>query len=144
MRHLQDIESFEEKISPEPNSGCWLWTGFEYGNGYGGVKRRPRVILAHRYAWELFVGEIPDSMNVLHRCDTPKCVNPQHLFLGTHLDNMRDCSLKKRTRSQKKTHCEAGHLLSVENLLNNPKIRICKACKKLAKKKHRLKRLRCD
>lgn len=78
--------------------GCWLWTASCYPNGYGmfSMNWRQSPNCAHRAAWQLFRGEIPDGLLVCHRCDNPKCVNPDHLFLGTQSDNMKDMSEKGR------------------------------------------------
>lgn len=81
--------------------GCWLWTGRTAGRGYGYIsrgRRREGDAYAHRVAWELAYGPIPDGLWVLHQCDTPHCVRPDHLFLGTHRDNMRDMLAKGRDR----------------------------------------------
>jgi len=75
---------------------CWLWTGSKYPNGYG---QRSHVSLdqyAHRTSWILHFGPIPVGQQVLHRCDVPACVNPEHLFLGHVNDNMQDCINKGR------------------------------------------------
>lgn len=79
-------------------SGCWLWRGdCSTRDGYGRVRQtRGRKALVHRLAFESFVGPIPAGMRVLHRCDTPACFNPEHLFLGTDFDNMRDMAAKGR------------------------------------------------
>ncbi len=98
-------ERFEEKFIPEPNSGCWLWTAVCKKKGYGlfGMGRSMR--LAHRVSFDLYVGEIPDGMFVCHKCDTPACVNPDHLFLGTVSDNARDMVNKGRqSRGEKHGH----------------------------------------
>jgi hypothetical protein len=90
-------ERFDAKYIPEPNSGCWLWeSGFD-GWGYGRLKYRRKYLAAHRLSWTIHRGEIPTGMWVLHKCDTPVCVNPDHLFLGTHRDNMRDMVQKGRS-----------------------------------------------
>lgn len=81
---------------PEPNSGCFLWLGGLSGDGYGKSWYRGKGIRAHRLAWIAAKGSVPPETQVLHKCDTPLCVNPEHLFLGTHLDNMRDASKKGR------------------------------------------------
>ena len=91
------LERFEEKYSPEPNSGCWLWIGC-----IGGQDERATIwcngtmAYAYRVSWELYRGKVPDGMQVLHHCDVPSCVNPDHLFVGTQSDNMQDCAKKKR------------------------------------------------
>ena len=90
---------FWARSEPEPNSGCWLWTGALFNTGYGKVFRKLVFLLAHRVAWELRHGPIPSDLNVCHRCDVPRCVNPQHLFLGTDRDNQQD-SIGKGRRSR--------------------------------------------
>lgn len=84
---------------PVPGPGCWLWTGSN-NQRYGIVSRlvngKRRQMRAHRFAFELFVGPIPRGSVVCHKCDTPLCVNPDHLFVGTQADNLRDGILKGR------------------------------------------------
>lgn len=92
------IERFEEKYEPVPESGCWLWTGAALGGGYGCFtpdSQNPSY-LAHRWAYEHFVGPIPPGAHVMHTCDVRGCVNPAHLRLGSHRDNMRDMTIKRR------------------------------------------------
>lgn len=90
-------ERFHEKYQRVPFSGCWIWIGSLDTHGYGmiAVGRSPKP--AHRLSWVMHYGEIPSKQHVLHSCDIPCCVNPAHLFLGTHTDNMRDCAKKRRT-----------------------------------------------
>lgn len=87
---------FMEKVIPEPNSGCWLWTGLMANDRYGAIKFSGKKRLAHRISYALFCGEISKDLDVCHKCDTPLCVNPQHLFLATHAENMQDMHKKNR------------------------------------------------
>ena len=77
---------------------CWLWIG-GLRNGYGIINEGGKfgnAKYAHRISWQIHNGVIPDGMDILHRCDNPPCVNPKHLFVGTHQDNMRDAKIKGR------------------------------------------------
>lgn len=84
-----------ENYVPEPNTGCWLWCGYLDKVGYARTARGR----AHRVFYRHHKGDIPDGMSVLHRCDTPACVNPDHLFLGDTVTNVRDMMTKGRHRS---------------------------------------------
>lgn len=87
---------FLAKAIPEPNTGCWLWCGKVNKEGYGRLGALKQMCLAHRVSYVLFVGPIADGLCVLHRCDVPGCVNPDHLFLGTLADNNLDKVSKGR------------------------------------------------
>jgi hypothetical protein len=90
-------ERLERLSIPEPNSGCWLWLGSINAQGYGQIMmRNQRKMKAHRVSFETYNGSIPDGLHVLHRCDLPGCINPEHLFCGTVSDNMRDMYTKRR------------------------------------------------
>jgi hypothetical protein len=90
------VARFSDRIIPEPNSGCLLWIGASV-NGYGCFKERGKSRFAHRCSFIATHGAIPAEQPVIrHRCDTPSCVNPDHLVCGTHADNMRDRSERRR------------------------------------------------
>ena len=90
-------ERFTRRVEPEPNSGCWLWVGrVFYDTGYGDWRAFEGEVLAHRVAWRLCYGTIPARAFVLHRCDVRRCVNPAHLYLGDHKQNMRDMVARQR------------------------------------------------
>lgn len=75
---------------------CYVWTKTKDRDGYGRFTWLNKFYITHRLAYEAAYGPIPDDMSVLHRCDNPGCCTPEHLFLGTHLDNMRDKMAKGR------------------------------------------------
>lgn len=110
-----DKERFLTYICPDADTGCWDWIGACTGGGYGafrvGLKTRP----AHRVAFELFVGPIPDGMQVLHSCDNPKCVNPRHLRAGTQSDNVKEAFDKGRVTNEGVNHSQ--HILTEKDVV---------------------------
>lgn len=85
---------FSKKINF--TDSCWLWSATKNDKGYGQYYADGRLMYAHRFSWTLFNGQIPNGLNVLHKCDVPNCVNPKHLFLGTQKDNTKDMFDKGR------------------------------------------------
>jgi len=95
------VEKFHDNYIPVPESGCWLWIGSLLRKGYGAMKvgRKSHVPMrAHRLSYELHFGNIPSGLFICHRCDTPSCVNPDHLYAGTAKDNCVDRDSRGRGR----------------------------------------------
>lgn len=97
---MKTIEQrFWDKVDRRSNKECWNWKASIFTNGYGQFRKGKHKIVAHKFSWELHRNLIPDGLCVLHTCDNRKCVNPNHLFLGTHQDNMDD-KVKKNRQSR--------------------------------------------
>ena len=116
-------------------NGCIETTARRGAGGYGRLWFEGRMWMAHRLAWTQAHGPIPRGLFVLHSCDNPPCINPDHLFLGTQLDNMRDAAQKGRLVSANaaKDRCPAGHPYDETNTYrrpDRPTSRGCKACKR--------------
>ena len=100
MRKRSLSEQLQARIVCD--DGCWIWSGVTDKYGYGQIPNpanKHRKLKAHRVAYECFVGPIPAGLHVLHSCDHPACVNPQHLHVGTHAQNMREAVERGRTRN---------------------------------------------
>lgn len=89
-------QRYENRIDRSDPDGCHPWTDFRNKGGYGRFSVSGRMTLAHRYGWEQLHGPIPPGMKVCHSCDNPPCQNPQHWFLGTQIENIRDREQKGR------------------------------------------------
>lgn len=98
MRAKTFKQRFEAKFRVTP--GCWIWTAATR-NGYGAIKYAGKMLRAHRSAYELYSGTIPDGLLVRHECDNRLCVNPDHLLLGSHANNMQDMVDRGRTPNRK-------------------------------------------
>lgn len=105
MSKYERILAFMHKVKKD-HYGCWLWQGaIVQSLGYGRFGMGGRLVeYAHRASWMLLRGEIPKGMYVCHHCDVRACVNPEHLFIGTAEDNMRDCANKGRIRIPFESH----------------------------------------
>lgn len=90
------LKRIEGKVEPITETGCYIWTASSYGGRYGNIYYRGKVTPAHRVVWTILNGDIPSGMSVCHKCDIGFCVNPEHLFLGTHQENMIDMVKKGR------------------------------------------------
>lgn len=130
------IDSFLDLISPEPNTGCWLWLGSEDRCGYGKFNSRTKETLAHRFSFKHFISDIPSGTEIDHKCRTRCCVNPSHLRCISHQENVRlGIRRRERHRNGKKTHCIRGHILSGENIVletyNGTTMRKCLTCRRM-------------
>ena len=111
--HEPIAERFLDKISPEPNSGCWLWDASLDGKGYGqfmtSQNGKPKLLRAHRVSYEMHKGPIPEGLDLDHLCRVPSCVNPDHLEPVTRSENLRRGNMRESNGKMAKTHCQNGH-----------------------------------
>lgn len=113
IRNETTQERILRRSMPEPNSGCWLWLGAVMENGYGvssnrAPDRASHTELVHRQSYRAFKGAIPEGMQIMHKCDVRSCVNPDHLQVGTHLENMADMRAKGRQPKCDRRGCHNG------------------------------------
>lgn len=121
----------KDLIIKNEKTGCWDWMACKDSCGYGSlyIKKIKKQIKAHRFLYMLFIKKDLNGLHVLHHCDRPSCVNPGHLWIGTHQENHIDCVIKRRHGNTKKTHCVRGHKLSGVNLrIVYGNKRQCKTC----------------
>lgn len=113
------MSGVEGNYIPEPNSGCWLWTKGVNSKGYGIAHVRGKAMRAHRLSWEEANRQkAPANLMVCHKCDVRSCVNPDHLFIGTGSDNMRDCVRKGRHGAHCWKNRHPRHVLTPEQVMS--------------------------
>lgn len=135
-----EAERYWAKV--EKTDSCWLWTGTDNGRGYGFFPIGGRYVQAHRYAYTIAKGEIPDGLTIDHLCRVRNCVNPDHLEAVTHKENIRRMQDATGT-GWVVTHCPVGHEYLPENTYIDPKgSRCCKACRVENTRRWRLKNSR--
>jgi len=115
MKSKNPADKFLDKWTIDPVTGCWNWNGSSK-NTYGNLLNNGRMIKAHRLSWMIYNGPIPDGLLVCHKCDNRRCVNPEHLFLGTYADNTTDM-YKKNRGIQKKLSDE--QIYEIKKLYDN-------------------------
>lgn len=139
-------QRFEEKCSPEPNTGCWLWTGaasFNHSGNLYGLFKTDKLKGAHRASYELYKGPIPHGLVVDHKCRQTLCVNPDHLEAVTSLENSRRGIVSEVCRDLQlsKTHCPHGHPYAGDNLYLKPNgRRECRQCVKNSGERYRARK----
>lgn len=103
------LTSLKENYLNKLDNGCWEWIGSKWKSGYGKIMENRKYISAHRYFYRLYKGDFDPQLDVLHSCDNPSCVNPDHLQLGTHSDNMKDMYSKGRRTQAGKHNANYKH-----------------------------------
>lgn len=110
-----EFAKFWSRVHIGPETECWVWTAGRHVHGYGTMRINKKDTNAHRASWEMMRGEIPEGLHCLHKCDNPSFCNPDHLFLGTHHENMSDRAAKNRTHRMDGTP-RSNHRLTADQV----------------------------
>lgn len=139
MKNATIEERFWEKVNKTKT--CWIWVGSRSREGHGQIRSpiSKKIISAHRWSYEHSFGEFDKKLCILHKCDNPPCVRPDHLFIGTQQDNMRDCLEKGRYFNQRKKECLRGHKYNDKNTYFGKGKRQCRICVRLTNLIRKLK-----
>lgn len=130
-----DIQRFETKYIPVPESGCWIWLGSHNSHGYGQFHIRNRGIGAHCFSYEHYCGSIPQGMTIDHLCRVRSCVNPHHLRVVSNRQNVLS-GIGLTAKNAIKTHCARGHEFDLLNTIyRRTGGRRCRACRVEDRKK---------
>lgn len=132
-------ERFERHFHPEPNTGCWLWTGHLHDHGYAMLRANGKNMRMHRWSYEHFIGPIPRGLQIDHLCRTRCCVNPDHLEAVTGKENTKRglSGSLARARNLAKTHCPRGHAYTPENIeMYRDGKRRCRTCIRARRRKN--------
>ena len=129
-------QRLEEKYIPEPNSGCWIWLASGTPFGYGQIWIKNRLHFAHVYLYEKMFGPKPQGLELDHLCRIPCCVNPHHLELVTHRENILR-GFNPIANNSRKDRCHLGHLFTPENtILRQDRVgRECRLCRRAINKR---------
>lgn len=127
-------QNLQDKIMPEPMSGCWIWIGAKAGRNYGVVQYNGKMKYAHNVVREILIGKMPEGMEPDHLCRLPCCVNPHHIEPVTHKENLRRSSAIESMRKWAKsiTHCPRGHVYDSDNTFVHKNKRSCRKCRAIA------------